>query len=76
MTNRTALRIIVIALGLIIAIVNYKLFPRVEVARNTTTVNHDYQPAKPAPQPNFGPPLSAKGCKSRCGGGGIILIGG
>ena len=79
MSNRICIQAIAVTVFLLAAIVLYAnsvLFPTVKIAKNTQTVNHTYEPAKPTPQ--YGPPL-APGCKAQCnrgGGGGTIRIGG
>ena len=79
MTNRTAVQAIAVGTLLLAGLATLEVrlfFPRVKVAKNTQTVNHDYEPAKPAaPKADYGPPLP-RGCKRYCGGGGTILIGG
>lgn len=74
MTNRTAVRAIVVGTLLLAGLATLEVrlfFPHVKVAKNTQTVNHDYQPAKP----NYGPPLGKKSSGGH-GGGGVIIIGG
>lgn len=74
MTNRIAVRAIVIAMLVTVglAMVEVRLFfPRVQIAKNTHTVTH----GQPKPAPEYGPALGRPGCKRACGGGGVIIIG-
>jgi hypothetical protein len=73
MTNRTAVQAIAVATLLLAGLATLEVrlfFPHVKVAKNTQTVNHDYQPVKPTPQ-------STMGIKNapHSSGGGTIKVG-
>lgn len=70
MTNRSAVQAIAVGTLLVAGLVAVEVrlfFPRVEVARNTTTITHG------EPQPAQCPVVKKSGGH---GGGGTILVGG